>query len=252
MIFQGYFDGVENDRIRGWVYNRSLPDEPVEVDFYADGIKLNTILADKYRSDLKAAGIGKGFHAFDHRIDSVHREKFLEIKVHGTEHALYQSVPESTISDSDLADRIVVREELARQHIKGEGIEIGALHSPLTVVPGTKVKYVDRLSKKELNRIYPELWKKKFIAVDVIDDGERLEKFKDESLDFVIAMHFLEHSQNPILTVENMLRVLKKGGIAFIAVPDKRFTFDINRPIHGFEHVRKDYTDGPGWSKRRS
>lgn len=251
MIFRGYFDGLQNGHVRGWIYNRLRPDEPIKVGIYADGIKIDTTLADIYRNDLKQAGIGNGFHAFDHKIDAVHWQKFLEIKVHGIDYILKKSFPSSNIPESDLSDRIIVRDSLSREFIKGQGIEIGALHSPLAVPPGAEVKYVDRLSKGELLRAYPELAEMKIIDTDVIDDGEKLETFLDQTLDFVIALHFLEHTQDPIRTVENMLRVLKKGGIAFIAIPDKRFTFDVNRPVHGFEHLRRDYNEGPAWSMRR-
>jgi SAM-dependent methyltransferase len=251
MIFQGYYEGFENDCVRGWVYNRSRPGEPVKVDIYANGIRLDTILADTYRPDLKEAGIGKGFHAFEHKIEGVHDASLIEIKVHGTEHALYRSAPQPNNCESDLSDRRVVRDRLSRQFIKGKGIEIGALHSPLSVARGTKVKYVDRLNKKELRSAYPEIHRREIVPVHVTDDGERLEKFNDGTLDFVIALHFLEHTQNPVFTFENMLRVLKTGGIAFIAIPDKRFTFDVERPVHGFEHLRRDYFEGPEWSRRR-
>jgi|GEM_PF-3674785 len=31
----------------------------------------------------------------------------------------------------------------------------------------------------------------------------------------------------------------------FMALPDKRMTFDVDRPVRLFEHLMKDYTDGP-------
>ena len=36
------------------------------------------------------------------------------------------------------------RESVANAYIKGNGIEIGALHNPLKVSPAAHVKYVDR------------------------------------------------------------------------------------------------------------
>ena len=87
--------------------------------------------------------------------------------------------------------------------------------------------------------------------VDIVDDGERLETIGDLTQDFVIANHFIEHSQNPIGAIENMLRVLKHGGILYLAVPDKRYTFDIDRPVTTIEHLLQDYEQGPQWSKRQ-
>jgi predicted SAM-dependent methyltransferase len=141
------------------------------------------------------------------------------------------------------------REALAVQYLRGKGIEIGALHQPLRVPEGAEVVYVDRLPIGELRRQYPELRENELTPVDVVDNGETLGKFQDGALDFVIANHFLEHCENPIGAVEAFLRVLKPGGIVYLAVPDKRFTFDSNRPVTGLQHLIRDYREGPGWSR---
>ena len=135
-------------------------------------------------------------------------------------------------------------------YIRGRGIEIGALHNPLPVPKWAKVKYVDRFPESILREHYPELRKKKLVNVDFICDGEFLASVHDRSQDFVIANHFLEHCENPILSVENILRVLREDGIAYIALPDKRFTFDEDRPVTSLDHVKKDYEEGPVWSKK--
>ena len=136
------------------------------------------------------------------------------------------------------------RTSLAKRYLRGHGIEIGALHLPLNVPYCARVKYVDRLSVRELRLQYPELKEFPLVKVDIIDDGERLKKIDSESQDFVIANHFLEHCENPIGAIESFLRVLKKNGILYLAIPDKRFTFDIDRPVTKLEHLLKDYTEG--------
>ena len=143
-----------------------------------------------------------------------------------------------------------IRTSLARRYLSGCGIELGALHLPLLLPRGAHVKYVDRMSVKELRKQYPELKKYPLVDVDIIDDGETLEKVKSDSLDFVIANHFLEHCENPIRAIESFLRVLKKGGIIYLTVPDKRATFDSKRPITQLEHIVKDYEQGPNWSRK--
>jgi predicted SAM-dependent methyltransferase len=136
-------------------------------------------------------------------------------------------------------------------YIRGEGIEIGGLNNRLKTPKIASVKYVDILTADELCKRYPELGVKSLPKVDIIDDGERLDTIADSTQDFVIANHFLEHCQNPIDTITNMLRVLRPNGIAFLSVPDKRYTFDVKRGVTAFEHVMKDYTDGPEWSKEQ-
>jgi len=145
---------------------------------------------------------------------------------------------------------LVARSRLARGFLRGEGIEIGGLNAPLPVPRGATVRYVDRWSLSELREQYPELGRTAIVAPDVIDDGERLERFDDASLDFVVANHFLEHTEDPIGTLEHHLRVIRPGGVLFVAVPDKRFTFDVERPVTPLEHVVRDYQEGPEWSRR--
>lgn len=143
------------------------------------------------------------------------------------------------------------RTSLSRQYLRGSGIEIGALHRPLVVPSNIRVKYVDRLSVRELRLQYPELKKYPLVGVDIIDNGETLEKLSSDSQNFVIANHFLEHCENPIGVMQTFLRVLKKGGILYLAVPDKRATFDAERPVTPLEHIVKDYKQGPDWSRKK-
>jgi SAM-dependent methyltransferase len=141
------------------------------------------------------------------------------------------------------------REALAFQYIRGSGIEIGALHRPMRVPANANVNYVDRLPVSELRRQYPELNGCALVEVDVVSDGEKLAEFEAGSQDFVIANHFLEHCENPIGAVESFLRVLKPKGIVYLAVPDKRYTFDAGRAITGLQHLVRDYREGPGGSR---
>ena len=46
-----------------------------------------------------------------------------------------------------------------------------------------------------------------------------------------------------------MLRVIRPGGILFMAIPDKRYTFDQPRAITPLTHFIKDYEEGPAWSE---
>lgn len=142
------------------------------------------------------------------------------------------------------------RKAIANRYLYGDGIEIGALHNPLPVPSAARVRYVDRMAVPELERQYPELRRQKLVDVDIVDDGERLTSVADASQDFVIANHFLEHCQDPLGALENMLRVLRPGGVLYLAVPDRRFTFDADRPVTPLEHVLEDHRAGPRGSRR--
>ncbi len=142
------------------------------------------------------------------------------------------------------------RSVLAQRYIRGSGIEIGALNEPLTLPPGSSVRYVDCLDLPALRTLYPRIAGEPLAPVDVIDDGERLERFADASVDFVVANHFIEHTEDPIGAIEAHLRVLRPGGILFMAVPDKRRSPDWARSETSLEHLLRDHRDGPEWSRR--
>ena len=142
-----------------------------------------------------------------------------------------------------------VRHRLAEQYLVGSGLEIGGLHLPLRVPSHASVRYVDRFTVRQLREHYPELDRYEMVTPDIIDDGETLATVTDGSVDFVIANHMIEHCQDPIGTIENHLRVLRPGGVIYMAVPDCRFTFDRDREITDLGHLRRDHIEGPAWSR---
>lgn len=143
------------------------------------------------------------------------------------------------------------RLKLARSFLRGNGIEIGALHRPLRVGRRTRVRYVDRFTCVDLRRHYPELNYHPLVPVDVIDNAELLSTFKPATVDFVIANHVLEHCEDPLTALEHWGRVLVPEGVLYLSVPDKRFTFDRDRPITALEHVIADHMNGAHTSRRQ-
>lgn len=143
------------------------------------------------------------------------------------------------------------REMIADLYLKGDGIEVGALHTPLRVSKEARVRYVDRMPVADLRKQYPELRSRELVPVDILDDGEKLQTISDSTLDFVIANSFIEHCQNPVLAFSNFFRVLRVGGILYLAIPDMRYTFDADRPVTTLEHLMRDFQEGPEWSKKQ-
>jgi SAM-dependent methyltransferase len=137
---------------------------------------------------------------------------------------------------------------LIKQYLRGDGIEIGALAAPLPMPPGATVKYVDRFPTEELKQHWSSEDNTAIVDIDIVDSAETLATLADNSQDFVIANHVIEHLQNPLAALENFLRVLKPNGIVFMAVPDKRYTFDRRRAITPLPDIIRDYQDGPEWS----
>lgn len=142
----------------------------------------------------------------------------------------------------------ISRYELALTYIQGEGIEFGPLNAPLPVGKRANVRYADRYSNEFMLERHDGI-PKDLKPLTYITSLETCEGIPDASQDFIIANHVIEHLENPILAIENMLRILKEGGIVFLAIPDRRYTFDFDRELTTFEHLLRDYQDGPEWSR---
>lgn len=130
-----------------------------------------------------------------------------------------------------------MRQELAERFIRGEGIEIGALQKPLRVPEGALVQYVDRLTREEARREYAELGDVDLVDPHIITDAQRLSGIPDGRYDFVIANHILEHMKNPLEALGNWLRVLRVGGVLYLAVPDHTNGLDLHRAVTPFQHL---------------
>ena len=144
-----------------------------------------------------------------------------------------------------------VKRQRVASWLQGHGIEIGALHRPLEVPSGASVTYVDRLPVAELREHYPELAELPLTPVAVIGNAEDLSAFEDESLDFVIANHLLEHLEDPIKGLLEFQRVLRPGGLVYLALPDKRVTFDKKRALTTIDHLLDEHRGQTAAQNRR-
>jgi SAM-dependent methyltransferase len=50
--------------------------------------------------------------------------------------------------------------------------------------------------------------------------------FKDDSIDYIIALHILEHCAEPVSVLREWLRVLKPGGKLGVVIPDWRYNWN--------------------------
>jgi SAM-dependent methyltransferase len=142
------------------------------------------------------------------------------------------------------------RAAIAARFLRGDGLEIGALHLPLPLPAGARARYVDRYDRDALRREYPELAAFPIVPVDVVDDAETLATVADATQDFLVANHLYEHTEDPIATLQAHRRVLRPCGVLYAAVPDARRTFDAVRPVTALEHHVRDHAEGPQVSRR--
>jgi len=133
-----------------------------------------------------------------------------------------------------------VRTKVGASFLKGCGIEVGPGDRPFPLPPDARISYGD-IRKPEALESY-------FRTTDLAPvqniDAQTFAGIDNNSLDFVISAHVIEHLRDPISSIVNAIRVLKVRGIHIAVVPDMRYTFDRNRPETTVEHVLTDYADG--------
>lgn len=116
----------------------------------------------------------------------------------------------------------------------GFGLEIGPSHAPLfpkregfnvetldyTDAEGLRTKYKD--AGVDLNAIE---------EIDYVSDGALIHEVipHRHRYDFIFSSHVIEHTTDFVGYLKSCELLLKPGGVAAFAVPDKRYTFDVLR-----------------------
>lgn len=72
-------------------------------------------------------------------------------------------------------------------------------------------------------------------------EATQLTDIPSEMYEFVLSSNCLEHIANPLKAIEEWLRVIKRGGIILLVVPNKEMIFDHARPVTKYEHLVSDY-----------
>jgi hypothetical protein len=54
--------------VTGWAQYADAPEHPVPLDVYAGALRLGRVLANLYREDVRAAGLGSGNHGFEFHV----------------------------------------------------------------------------------------------------------------------------------------------------------------------------------------
>ena len=252
---EGNLDHVANGQLHGWARSLEDSDRNLAVAIFHKNQRLGTVVANQFREDLRRSGIGngRGVYGFTFPVPAhirALRKYSLRASVNGIE---LSNSPLNVVEDTEHPFRTEgehVRDFLSEQYLTGSGMELGALHMPARIAPGARVQYLDSRPTEEVKARYAqEMQGHTPVHVDIVTDGNTLHGVPDDSQDFFVANQVLEHLENPLLALQNMLRVLKTSGVLFLSLPDKRHTFDVDRPITPFEHILQDYEQGPEWSR---
>jgi SAM-dependent methyltransferase len=123
-------------------------------------------------------------------------------------------------------------------------LELGPLDKPVIKKSEARVFYVDIASTDDLRQRYEGdgiTLADKICPVDFVWNGLPLRDIIPASLvfDYVIASHVIEHTFDMIGWLQEIASVMKAGGILSLAVPDKRFTFDLERETTTLEQLLK-------------
>ena len=127
----------------------------------------------------------------------------------------------------------------------GKGIEIGGFENPANIPNAEKIIRCDRLNREEAQKLFPEVNCSLLHEPDLIFDLDvvGLSHFADQSLDFIIINHVIEHLVNPVYAIEEIRRTLKRKGHFVISAPDKDYTFDLNRPLSDEKEIFETYLE---------
>lgn len=132
--------------------------------------------------------------------------------------------------------------------LEGVGIDVGPFDKPFIKDPAKiniEVKYVDHLTCEELKKMFPEIENLNPVPLDYICDISK-EGFifaQDESYDFIILSHIVEHVANPFFLIKESYRILKEGGVLYISTPDCRFSNDVGRLKTTFKELENLFKD---------
>ena len=66
----------------------------------------------------------------------------------------------------------------------------------------------------------------------------------NETFDFTILNHVIEHVANPIAVIGELFRVTRIGGRVIIGAPDKDYTFDKPRHVTPYSHLLEEFEQG--------
>lgn len=122
-------------------------------------------------------------------------------------------------------------------------LEIGAMDSP--TFPDRDSRYLDWFTREELQAAIadnPRRLPERVVDPHYVVKQKRFAAEVGDRFSLIIANHVLEHIADPITWLQE-LRTLAPDGSLFLAVPDRRYTFDYLRPVSTAGDVLRAYHD---------
>ncbi|TWG90308.1 methyltransferase family protein [Mesorhizobium sp. J18] len=113
-------------------------------------------------------------------------------------------------------------------------LEIGALDNPTFMKSEGDVYFADFFSQQESVKRHIKSTAHnafKIVDVDYVLRDSSLREAVRIPPDLIIANHVIEHIPNPIGWLQELREIVAPGGLLFLSVPDKRYTFDYFKPV---------------------
>ncbi|TDY25743.1 methyltransferase family protein [Paraburkholderia sp. BL6665CI2N2] len=131
---------------------------------------------------------------------------------------------------------------LKHTDLSGVGLEIGPYDQPTVFKSEADVRYLDWKDREQLVRecTHPDM-----IAdipeIDYVVHSNRYGEYISDKFDYVIANHVMEHAPNMIQWLSDLCDMMRPGAVLFLALPDKKFSFDKYRQDTALSHFVAEY-----------
>lgn len=133
---------------------------------------------------------------------------------------------------------MVKREDVLRSYVdteNGVGLEIGPLSRPLiNRKTGCDIYYCDYATRDELikkSTSDPNVDLDLIPDIDFVSPSIDRDTFGGMLFDYIIASHVIEHVPDVVSWINVLIESLRPSGRLVLAVPDRRFTFDVLRQV---------------------
>ncbi|HEX8827293.1 MAG TPA: methyltransferase domain-containing protein [Xanthobacteraceae bacterium] len=129
--------------------------------------------------------------------------------------------------------------------LSGLGLELGPYDQPTVFKSEARVRYLDWKNREQLVRecSHPDLIEQ-IPEIDYVVRSNRYGDYISDTFDYVIANHVMEHAPNMIQWLADLCAMMNQGGILFLALPDKKFSFDKYRQDTALSHFVAEYLAG--------
>jgi SAM-dependent methyltransferase len=134
-------------------------------------------------------------------------------------------------------------------NIRGKGLEIGPGYNPLLPKrDGFRVETADYTDADGLRLKYagnPHIDPSRIEPVDHVLGSNGLFQTigKRGYYDYIVASHVIEHTPDLIRFVKDCENLLSPSGVLLLAVPDKRYCFDVFQPLSSIGQIYQAYVD---------